>query len=182
MAHSQHNHDIALNQLCRICGGVTLTQKQKKASKKPYLINDALFKSIKYVCGIGVSKETFHSKYVCQNCYKTIQNSRQGESDISKQRLKCFLNDSSDLWQPYDHNIDVDNCGVCARHEQNKQGAHAGKSNQSKPAFPNQGPIPDVALDISSSNNDTSADTLIAASSKTQQFSKLLSLEFKHHR
>ena len=86
------------------------------------------------------------------------------------------------MWQPYDNNVNVDNCGGGARHKQNSQGVRAGKSKQSNPVFSNQGPIPDVALDISSSNNDTSADTLIAASSKTQQFSKLLSLEFKHHR
>ena len=34
MSHSCEKYDLALDKLCRICGGVTLTQKERKAKKQ----------------------------------------------------------------------------------------------------------------------------------------------------
>ena len=87
MSHSREKHDLALDKLCRICGGVTLTQKERKAKKVPYSVND-LSRDIAFICGTDTSKDAlFHSKYVCHKCFKKLDVCKKRSSTATKETL-----------------------------------------------------------------------------------------------
>ena len=68
MAHKQESHFSALNSLCRFCGCLNLTAKDKKKTR---LVNPAqctLISDKLYFCGIDIrnDKSTQHTQYVRQ--------------------------------------------------------------------------------------------------------------------
>ena len=138
MTHTQEKHELALNNLCRICGGVTLTLKEKKAYKTPYAVNDVLARDIAFVCDITVSRESNFSKNVCHKCYAKLQFSKKQASTVSKQTLITLINNANFLWQPFDELIPEEDCAVCNRRKHCLRGASVSKS---KPPFlPNPTP------------------------------------------
>ena len=87
MAHSRESHEKNMNRLCRVCGQLNLTKKEKKVRKKPYLIDDILSRHLAFVCGFSVTIDTYHSKYLCNKCHTTMKNCQKRSSLGSRQKL-----------------------------------------------------------------------------------------------
>ena len=163
MSHSREKHDLALDKLCRICGGVTLTQKERKAKKVPYSVND-LSRDIAFICGTDTSKDAlFHSKYVCHKCFKKLDVCKKRSSTATKETLVSLMDKSTFLWQPFNCDLNEEACHVCAKNSQLRLGAIQMKPPD--PAIPNPDPNPDNTLDTSISESIQSDSIPIDSSS-----------------
>ena len=112
MAHSRESHEKNMNRLCRVCGQLNLTKKEKKVRKKPYLIDDILSRHLAFVCGFSVTIDTYHSKYLCNKCHTTMKNCQKRSSLGSRQKLIEHLETSRDLWSPFADNLNQ-SCSIC---------------------------------------------------------------------
>ena len=77
MEHSQENHMKALNELCRCCGNLNFTAKQKKIGSYPSLVCDRVgdILSIFDIC-VADDEEGKHSRYVCYTCVSKIRRAK----------------------------------------------------------------------------------------------------------
>ena len=50
MDHTEERHYETINSLCRVCGNLTNTCKNKKAYKKPYLV-EKISDQLRIICG-----------------------------------------------------------------------------------------------------------------------------------
>ena len=82
--HTLDQHLISLNGLCRYCGNVNLTQKQKSASHYPSLCKDPS-NDIFVISDIDIAsdQDDKHSKFICHNCLCTIKNAKKTQSQAS---------------------------------------------------------------------------------------------------
>ena len=77
MDHFQENHMKALNELCRCCGNLNFTAKQKKIGSYPSLVCDRVgdILSIFDIC-VADDEEGKHSRYVCYTCVSKIRRAK----------------------------------------------------------------------------------------------------------
>ena len=70
MEHTLEIHIKTLDELCRTCGRLNLTAKQKQSYEKPRLCDSLI--DILLIYGIDISKdfENTHSKFICVNCVR----------------------------------------------------------------------------------------------------------------
>ncbi len=112
MEHSLDTHLKNLNDLCRCCGYLNYTLKQKKHFKKPSLVtkqaSDILL--IFDIC-VANDKDDKHSKYVCNTCINKIRHgkNKRASAITSARKLK---ESSEQLWCEYRSDAD---CNVCRR-------------------------------------------------------------------
>ena len=89
MEHSLDYHKQCLNDVCRICGELLATPKQKvKNPRKRLCVNSQSDILLIYGLNVKDDKDDMHSTYLCNKCYFAIRNikKRQSVSSIQKAR------------------------------------------------------------------------------------------------
>ena len=121
MDHTLDQHLSSLNGLCRCCGNVTLTQKQKSSSHKPGLCKD-LSNDIFLIFDIDTSsdQDDQHSKFICRNCLCTIKNAKKTQSQAFITTARNKKRNSADLWCSFDAKLTINDCSVCQRRQDQK--------------------------------------------------------------
>ena len=74
MDHTPESHLLAVNSLCRLCGRLNQSEKDKKIRAKPKPIEH--FASELTLMGFRYNTDIdgVHSKFVCLKCTKTFHN------------------------------------------------------------------------------------------------------------
>lgn len=121
MSHTKEIHFSNVNLLCRICGYLTQSKKDRKRSVKPCLV-DKLSKELKFLFGYNLAASESISKYVCYKCSSSIKKCVSRASVEAKKTITCLLQRSEELWVPFDHDKSEDDCAVCKRKNELKCG------------------------------------------------------------
>ncbi|GFO05249.1 hypothetical protein PoB_003175400 [Plakobranchus ocellatus] len=123
MEHSESVHFAHLNDLCRACGRLVLTTKQKKAYKKPYVC-DELSADVLLVFGLDTkTDDDSHSKYICVKCYTTLQTIKKRHSATSLQTARTSCEFSKNIWTKYDKDKTVEDCKSCRHRLNHRKGS-----------------------------------------------------------
>ena len=104
--------------MCRVCGKLILSEKQKKNYVKPFpceRIRNDLF----MVCRLDIAtdKEHKHSRFVCFTCSKAIPLANKRQSRTSINRLEKLASDNDHIWSEYLDTNDIASCSVCSHRE-----------------------------------------------------------------
>ena len=104
MEHFQENHMKALNELCRCCGNLNFTAKQKKIGSYPSLVCDRVgdILSIFDIC-VADDEEGKHSRYVCYTCVSKIRRAKSNSVGAVKS-ARLSKNNSSQIHE-IEHDI-----------------------------------------------------------------------------
>ena len=105
-------HCKHLNKLCRLCGKIALTYRDKRRGYTTYQCSN-LSKDILTVLGIDVSTDDdrYHPQTMCHQCYKVLQRTRQTGSVHLRARVPA--------WASFPRcGGGAATCGVCARYGQ----------------------------------------------------------------
>ena len=113
MEHFQENHRKALNELCRCCGNLNFTAKQKKTGSYPSLVCDRAgdILSIFDIC-VAEDEEGKHSRHVCYTCVSKMRRAKSNSVGAVKS-ARLSKNNSSHIWCHFVAG-DVSACSVCA--------------------------------------------------------------------
>ena len=114
MSHTKEIHFANVNLLCRICGYLHQSQKNKKVSMKPILI-DKFSKELRFLFGYNLAVSESISKYICYKCCSSIKKCVSRASVGTKKTITCLLQTSEELWVPFDHEKSEDDCALCKR-------------------------------------------------------------------
>ena len=144
MSHTLDDHIHALDSLCRICGKTNYSSKQKKSSHLPKLcetISDDIF----IACRLDTKsdKANKHSRFVCCNCKRAIQNAIKRQSKATITRLETLVKDNDAIWTDYSESNSRSSCSSCNHRQETSRGIVRNKNVPAPPTLnqTNQSPI-----------------------------------------
>ena len=123
MDHTEERHYENINSLCRVCGNLTYTYKNKKAYKKPYLV-EKISDQLRIICGTTLLSGDAVSKYLCHNCHDSIRNCLRRNSHTTQLKIKQMVDSTNELWISYDPGMDVESCSTCKRRDELRNYVH----------------------------------------------------------
>ena len=153
MVHSKEIHNKNVNELCRVCGCMTLTFKEKQKKLKPIRV-DNLLKKISFITGYSLKEGDDFSHFVCRKCYKNIDNASKRCSNITRDSLITLLAASDSLWVTFDENIHEDECMICNKRK-NLIGLKSLTQKKAKVA------VTTVSLDTTATSSASETDHLV---------------------
>ena len=114
MDHSFEEHISIVNSLCRLCGLINITTKQKKKYKTPILCS-SISKDLSF-CGFNISSDIkgVHSEFMCNKCRSSIRNSLSRKSVNPLDRLKNTFEQTNSIWCEFDATKSRELCCVCS--------------------------------------------------------------------
>ena len=102
MEHTRDLHYQYVSEMCRTCGQLNLTKKDKKQYKKPFSSVD-LSDDIFLVFGIDVSKDNdCFSKYVCHKCKASISTWKKRGSVTTIKAARTVAQTTNAIWCDFD--------------------------------------------------------------------------------
>lgn len=109
MSHTLDNHIRTLDSLCRICGKIN-NSKKNKAIPCENVSDDILF-----LCRLDLKadKRNKHSRFICETCRSKIRNIKNRQSLNAINRLQDIVKNSDNIWCEYSESDDVASCSVC---------------------------------------------------------------------
>ena len=127
--HIESEHNTKLHELCRTCGGRSLTSKQRKQNRKflncADFINDILLTFGVHISGDQKSK---HSSTVCYSCVNKIKAVRRHKYEGTILKARELERDSAYLWTSFSADTKQSECPVCTQYAKTTFGGYA--SNQ----------------------------------------------------
>ena len=116
--HTEQLHIQKLHELCRTCGGRTLTQKEKKAKRKPkeceQFINEIL---LGFDVNVPNDEYTTHSSTICNLCVRKITHFRNGTATPGViQKARNVAKSIQHIWIPFEENVRSTDCYSCSHH------------------------------------------------------------------
>ena len=142
MDHTEEKHYGNINLLCRVCGNLSYSTKEKKRSRKLYPV-EKLSKELKFICGYTLSTGDYYSKFVCFKCVCSIKNCYERRSLETQEKINHFIKSSEHLWVIFDQKHTEDDCSACKRRNDLKSGycnqikRNAKSANETKPVDSN---------------------------------------------
>lgn len=115
MDHTLEFHKACLNKLCRICGRINLTSKEKKQYKKPYL-SEHFASDILFFFDINIKDDSDekHSAYLCHKCVASFRNIKKSHSANSLNTAKHQLTSTSNVWCHFSPSKSIAECSSCS--------------------------------------------------------------------
>ena len=131
MQHTLESHIKALNELCRCCGSLMLTDKQKKNQSYPSLVSKHAC-DILTIFDICVADDIGdkHSIFICHTCVTKIRRAKNRSVGAVKSARQDKAN-SSLLWCGFAEG-DARGCTSCARRVKLSAGGPRKKSRKQK--------------------------------------------------
>ena len=105
MEHSLDYYKQCSNDVCRICGKLFATPKQKRLCVN--LQSDILL-----ICGLNV-KDDMHSTYLCNKRYFAIRNIKKRQSVSSIQKARDTFHSHEAKWCSFNPAFKLDQCTSC---------------------------------------------------------------------
>lgn len=114
MDHSLENHKTCLNELCRLCGKLVISAKQKKHYPRIRSCNE-LSLELMMILGLDIKKdnENKHSKFICVKCFTSIKTIKRRQSATSLQNAKNLFERASVIWCDFEEGKTVGDCTSC---------------------------------------------------------------------
>ena len=143
MDHTLEKHLNAINSMCRLCARLCVTKKQKKQRKTPCPL-DKIRKDLTLIgLVLRTDKEDVHSRFVCEKCKLSLDNSKRTESVTYCDKLRKFFQDTADIWCAFDVTKDTNTCTVCCHRAM----LSTGFSSKTKTDLPIDHPHIDLSVD-----------------------------------
>ena len=113
--HSETDHFVYIERLCRICGLRTQTSVQRNLGKKPRKVAHHAHTILK-LFHIDVANDTkIHSTSICQSCYNRLKNFET--RPVTEKTLKSAQDVKSvDFWIDFDEKLTITECPLCSHY------------------------------------------------------------------
>ena len=141
--HSEEQHLMKLNNLCRICGGRSFRRNVPGKLCQDYK------QSIRQFFGISVSNETngvLYSNSFCSKCYHKL-------AALRKKNMPVTVTDTENIWMQFDSSLTVSSCTVCKKYDDQCTGGRPKKKDRSHSFVHN------ISSEANTSFNPTSSST-----------------------
>ncbi|GFO34676.1 hypothetical protein PoB_006118100 [Plakobranchus ocellatus] len=134
MEHTKTLHIKFTNELCRTCGRLLSTKRQKKHYSKPVTCTQ-FSNDIHFVFGVNVKEDDdSFSRFICVKCHTYIKTIKRRFSATSLEAAKKLSTESADIWTAYQDNTTVDACKLCRHRVNLSKGISANVDNEPKQA------------------------------------------------
>ena len=133
MDHALQHHIMSKDKLCRLCGRINVTKKEKKKSLKPQLCS--IIGTDLFLCGIDIGHDESekHSLFVCLKCRSLLNNSKKRQSSATINTLKSLFKATEGIWCIYDATLTIDECRLCSHHANLTGGTLRNQTDSKKP-------------------------------------------------
>ncbi len=118
--HTLDIHAKSVNKLCRLCGNIALSQKEKDQNKDCPRPAAKQAQTIKCKFNIDISKDQTgnnpkHSKGLCAKCITLIRHvETRGISEKHKPLIESFLINDKSIWIDFDPSYGTESCPTCS--------------------------------------------------------------------
>ncbi|GFO35272.1 hypothetical protein PoB_006177700 [Plakobranchus ocellatus] len=172
--HTENLHKELFNELCRTCGGRTLTKKQKLQKRKPYKCAD-FEKEILLAFNVSVDKGDInkHSAYICRTCVNIISTIKKHFYAGTILRAKDLIRSSAHIWTLFKADTNISDCPSCTHHISGGTafGRKITNTSNTIPNMPSKETtvdIPSTTLAVSTSVEETTShETFLSTNSST---------------
>ncbi|XP_035826984.1 uncharacterized protein LOC118478137 [Aplysia californica] len=115
MERTRERHYVFVHELCRICGSLHTTRKDKSSYKKPKLCKD-MSRDILFVFGIDTKTDNpdIHSQFLCRKCARKLLQVKKAESGQSLQMAREIEGKAREVWCQFSEENTTSNCSLCA--------------------------------------------------------------------
>ena len=119
MEHSLDYHKQCLKDVCRICGELLATPKQKiKNPRKRLCVNSQSDILLIYGLNVKDDKDDMHSMYLCKKCYFAIRNIKKRQSVSSIKKARDTFHSHEAKWCSFNPAFKPDQCTSCRHREE----------------------------------------------------------------
>ena len=116
MDHSEENHNVHVNGLCRLCGLRLLSRKEKDRGKKPYSSKkyaDLIFLILNI--NIENDEQGTHSCFICIKCACRLNTIKKSRIESKRSIALRQAAESASIWTAYNPSKSINECATCER-------------------------------------------------------------------